>query len=298
MTAAELIEKINNSSSFKSVFPELGKWNDTYIEYIKMIHPDVCTVHGAHEANIKLNLYKEQLENGVKFRDDAGGVRYTPKEIVFEGDKKFLELSSHNYMTLWSKKDKDSTFFKKYIPESHKGNYIYELFDRAIPLLHVSDYFQGNVPQEHVNWIVNRILEFCCWMAQSRLVHCGLTPESIFVIPESHGIVVSSFYHMTTEGKRIMSVSGKYQSFYPSYLFDKKHGTKEATSKVDLECTMKIALYLLGDKTGNGAKLRKTHNNELLNFYSQVHEVAHTTYEQHKAIVAKHFPKKFYSLEL
>ncbi len=83
-------------------------------------------------------------------------------------------------------------------------------------------------------------------------MHCGLNPESIFIVPETHGIQICSFYHLTKIGNRIGTISGKYSNWYPQDVFK----TKIATPIIDLGCSMKIASYLLGDTSGIGIKHR------------------------------------------
>lgn len=301
MTATEIITLINNSSSLDEVFPNLGNWSETYKEFAKAIHPDICSVKGSNEAITRLNALRDELMNGRKGKDDAGEYIYNFEQVRFTGDPKLLKLSFENYRMLMMKKDEHSMFFKKYLPDvgsiMNDGSIIYRITERVVPLTDALSYFKGEIPQIHVNWILNRMLEFSCFMAQNGITHCGLTPESIFIVPKFHGIMVSSFYHLVRKGSRVQTISGKYKNFYPSFLFQKDN-PKQASSIIDIECAMRIAVYLLGDSSGNGAKLRKTHNNELLNFYTSKHGTAPETLQAHKDLVAKFFPKEFHVLTI
>ena len=96
------------------------------------------------------------------------------------------------------------------------------------------------------------MFEFILWLRQVGYAHMGLNPTTVFVVPETHGIIVISFYHMATLGKKAETISAKYKMWYPTSLFTEKI----ATPDIDLELSKKIALYLLGDKSAAGTKLK------------------------------------------
>jgi hypothetical protein len=67
-----------------------------------------------------------------------------------------------------------------------------------------------------------------------------------------------------------------------------------------LELSKKIALYLLGDKSGAGTKLKKDTdvNQEVLNFLLIKHQNIKDEYLQYRELLKKHFESKFYPLSL
>jgi hypothetical protein len=255
---------------------------------------------GAAEATSKLSTWKTEIEKGKRFKDDAGEVSYSINTVTFTGDKDLLKMSHDNFKRLAALKDSTSENFRKYLPMSMEllpdGSLKAVLWERAVPLLDLAAKFNGEVPQKHVNWVMNRMLEFSAWLDKIGYVHCGLNPDSVFIIPENHGMICTSFYHMTPKDKRISTVSGKYAGFYPQFLFDPSLRIKTAVSEIDVELCTRTGIYLLGDKSGLGTKLRKTHNNEVLDFYSTVHDSAINAMLDHREMIARLFKKEFHKL--
>ena len=124
----------------------------------------------------------------------------------------------------------------------------------------------------------------------------GLNPTTVFVVPETHGIIIISFYHMGTLGKKAETISAKYKMWYPTTLFTKKIATQD----IDLELCKKIALYLLGDRSAAGTKLKKDKdvNQDVLTFLLTKHENHKDEFVQYRELLAKNFEKKFYLLNL
>jgi len=304
MNPKDLISRIIAAKSFTEIFADLSTWKDTYKHYMLLLHPDICHEPGAGDASARLSNWKTEIEKGKVFTDDAGPVVYSLNVVTFKGDPALLQVSCNNFKTLAGLNDSASAHFRNYLPASMEmqpdGTLKCELHDRAVPLAAVVEYFNGAVPQEHVNWITNRMLEFAAWLAQVGYTHCGLNPESVFIVPETHGMICTSFYHFTQTGKRVTGISGKYLGFYPAYLLDPltPKTAKVATPLIDTELATRTAVYLLGDKSGLGSKLRKTHNNELLDFYSSIREDASDAFFTHRDLVKKLFPVKFYTLNI
>jgi hypothetical protein len=182
--------------------------------------------------------------------------------------------------------------FKKYLPKECRaladGTYRFSFEKRAIPLSGLQ------LPQEHVNWVLNRLLEYIAYLSQSGFVHGGLNPESVFIVPENHGIQVVSFYHLARKDRRIHTVSGRYMNWYPAQVVK----TKTASPVTDLECAKRIAAYLLGDGSGNAVKFRKTHNEDFINFLLTQHDNAYQCLTQYQQLLRRNFKTRFYSLTI
>lgn len=284
---AELIQRIKKANKLSDVL-DVNHFKVEFTALIKKIHPDVCKEDGAGEATAKLNKLKAEFTDGIIYTDDAGEFKSNGYFIDFMGDEKLLKQSLANYKILKAIKD---DHFHKYMPsnmENIDGMLHIKLDARAIPLVDL------NLPQEHVNWILSRILEFSTWLSQSGYVHCGINPASIFIVPETHGIQVCSFYHMTKSDGRVNTISGRYQNWYPPALF----ATKKATSTIDLELAKKTAIYLLGDKSGSGIKLKKTHNEHFMDFVIAQHYEAFETYDTYRKMLKANFPTKFHILNI
>jgi len=295
MTDIDVIEKILKSSKPSDLFNG-DEPKKIYIQYSKLIHPDVCGNKSAGEAMAKMNYFKDVIENGTPYVDETGPFRVFEKKIVYEvndGNRKLLTKSVSNYKLLMTKHDNASVHFHKYLPQSmvlEKDQLTINLADRSVPLT------GQKLEQKHINWLFSRMFEFTLWLRQIEYVHLGLNPTTVFVVPETHGIIVISFYHMTVLGKKAETISAKYKMWYPTTLFTKK----VATPDIDLELCKKIALYLLGDKSAAGTKLKKEKevNQEVLTFLLTKHKNEKDEFVQYRELLKKNFESKFYPLSL
>ena len=290
METKSLIENILNAKKLEDIL-DVSKLKSEFDVIIKRIHPDRCPLAQAHEATSKLISLKNMFEKGKIYADDIGQYRTNGYFVEQSGDKDFLKKSLANYTKLMSRKDKSSLSFHRYLPESMemKGDVLRITFaHRALPLSSLQ------LPQEHVNWVLSRILECTAWLHEIGYVHAGITPESIFVVPETHGILITSFYHMTEIDRPLTTISAKYKHWYPASTFD----TKKASPLIDIELAKKVAIGLLGDVSGSGVRLKKTHNKEFIDFVIRQHDTAYDTLKQYRELVNKLFEKKFYPLDI
>jgi hypothetical protein len=287
ITAEEVIEKVLNSKSVVDCFYDMNDWKFNYKKFIVLIHPDVCKLPQAQEATEKLNKFKEELESGKKHNDDAGTVSYALKTIEIIGDKALLKKSFDNYNFLMSLTDESSKHFKKYLPISGKliseNELQFTLTFRAVPLSSL-----GTVEQKHANWMLSRMFEFASWINQIGYAHAGINPESIYVMPENHGMCCISFYHLTKLDTPLKTISAAYKNFYPPQVF----ANKKAESNIDLDLAKRTTIYLLGDKSGSGVVLRKTHENEIIDFLQKQSYVADENYKEYRTLLKKYFDTK------
>lgn len=291
MDTQELIEIIEKSSKVEDVI-DVSDFKNEFNNVVKEIHPDRCSLSGAVNATAKMNDWRDLFENGKEYKNDVGVFKTNGYWVDFNSTEKNHSWSIENYRLFQQLKDDASEHFKKYIPKEGKllsdGTIKYNFEKRAIPL-------SGLVlPQEHVNWVLNRLLEYCSYLSQIGFSHCGLNPESVFIVPETHGIQVCSFYHLTKIGNRIKTISGKYKNWYPQEIFS----TKTAVPLIDIECSKKIASYLLGDLSGSGIKFKKTHNEDFVNFIIRQDENAYKALSYYKELLKKNFKKEFHLLTI
>lgn len=273
---------------------DINNLRDEYRSIMKQIHPDVCKHPDAASAASKMGELKEHFENGKKYTDEAGTYTTNGYTITYTGDKNLLAISMSNYQKLLSFKDPASANFHQYLPESMtlKGGTELEvkLRMRSVPL-------SGHtLPQKHVNWITSRMLEFTAWLNQVGFVHCGINPESVFVIPQNHGIQVPSFYLMAPVGSSLKGVSGPYRSWYPARTFT----DKDADPTIDLELVKRTSIYLLGDRSGMGVKLRKSAdiNQEVLQYLITQDATPYDSWKRYRDILSKNFKKEFHELSI
>lgn len=294
MTDVELIDVVLKSKKPSDIF--VDDWKKDYLRYCKLIHPDTCGHPKASDAMAIINHYKDVIENGIGYVDEAGAFRVFEKKIVYEVtdvNRKLITKSVNNYNLLKAKHDKASESFHRYLPKSmvlETNKLTINLKDRSVPLT------GQKLPQIHINWLFSRMFEYVLWLRQINYSHMGLNPITVFVVPETHGIIVISFYHLNVLYKKAETISAKYKMWYPTTLFTEKM----ATPDIDLELCKKIALYLLGDRSAAGTKLKKDKevNQEVLTFLLTKHENHVDEFKKYREILKKNFETKFYPLNL
>jgi len=295
-----MIDKILNAKTLADVL-DINDVDAQFRHVVKLVHPDICSDPRASDAFAKLQLLKTNFINGESFNDDAGPYKTNGYFIRFSGDKDVQKKSVEWYYRLMKIRT-DATIFHKYLPASvssvndpakstpNLDATEYTLLRRGIPLSKLP------VPmaQEHVNWILSRMLEFNVFLHTNNIVHGGYNLNSVFITPEDHGIQIVSFYHATLAGHKMQSVSGHYRMWYPAELFV----SKKATYDIDLELAKRIAAYLLGDRSGIGTALKKTHNREFINFLLTRHDDPVEAFKQYRELLTKNFKKKFHVLNI
>lgn len=291
MNQQDVIDKIINASKIEDVL-SVENFKDEFNTLIKDIHPDRCKLNGASDATAKLNQWRDVFENGKAYKDDIGVYKTNGYWADFKSPEKNLNWSIDNYRLFMALKGETNEHFKKYLPKEGKlladGTFRFEFDKRAIPLSGLT------LSQEHVNWVLSRLLEYCAYLSQFGFSHCGLNPETVFIVPETHGIQICSFYHLTRIGNKIGTISGKYSNWYPPEIFT----IKIATPTIDIECSKKISAYLLGDTSGSGIKFRKTHNDDFINFIITRHDNSYSSLMAYKELLQKNFKKQFHSLTI
>ncbi len=294
MDAQNLIDKILKCNNPEEIFTKQS-FKKEYISYIKLLHPDICDLPKAHEAVTKINTFKAVLENLTRLADDAGDFQWENSNnnvLIFKGKKEVLEKSFANYQKLMSLKDDASLHFQKYLPQKmeFKGDYLYVfLHERSVSFAHLT------LPQHHITWVTSRMFELVAWLHQVGYCHAGLTPESLCVVPHTHGIVCVSFYHLAPLNNTLTTISSKYINWYPNPVFF----DKRASANIDLTLIQNTALFLLGDSSGNGVRLKKHCNETLIDFFITPHYKAFESFDAYRKMLSTVFGKpKFFPLDI
>jgi hypothetical protein len=290
ISVSKLIEIIIQAQSYSDIFVDLNNWKEESEIILSEIHPDKCSLSGAKEATEKLLGFINEMENGKEHTDDAGTVTYFPTHILIEGDEYLLKRSIDNYKLL--KKEADEHFIK-YLPENMVLEYNtlkIGLKNRAIPLISCP-----KLPQEHLNWILNRLLEFSTWLNKLGYSHNGINPESIYIVPETHGIICISFYHLLRLEEKLSTVSLRYAQYYPEDIYD----NKIAECYIDVECSKRTIAFLAGDTSGAAILLKEKLNSEWLDFVLTSTTIpTFEVYQEYIDLLSRNFEKKFYPLHL
>lgn len=283
-------------------YPDICRSQGDYKILAKNLHPDVNKDKNAILAFTHLNTLKTDFEKGYEFRDESGVFRSNYLVHKWEGDIDLLKQSKQNYDKLiyLAKSNFNAqsfSHFMQYIPSNldfEGGELIYKSQYKCIPLSKVIGLLPEAEKNKHVNWIFSRLIEFVTMLESLEVTHAGLNPDSIFIIPETHGIKVTSFYHVCTD--TVKTINGKYKNYYPPYVFD----TKEAGSYIDINLAKKTAICALGDISGSGVRLRGdvNVNQNVLNFLMSPETDAFYSMRIWREILDKNFIKEFVYLTI
>lgn len=288
LTSDQLIKDIQRAVKLQDLL-DMDKRKEEFKQIMKLIHPDVCGHPDAHNAVTKLNELKSIYENGKVYHDESGVFRTNGEFLIYEGKEELLQVSFKRYNFLMKLKDDASLHFRKYLPKSmrlEKGKLYVKLAERSVPLS------GRQLPQHHVMWVLSRMLEFSGWLNQVGYVHAGLNPESVFVVPETHGIVITSFYHLTLKNTKLNTITARYRNWYPPKVFKEKR----ALPVIDAELSKKTAICLMGDTSGSGIKLKKTHHKEFIDFVIAQHTAPFIAYQKYREMLKRNFKPKFHQL--
>jgi len=285
-----LIQKTLRARRLEEVLegPDL---NRAYRKLARLLHPDVCHLPGASQALSHLNRLRADYLKGQMMEDDAGQVKLQENTAVFYGERQLLKQSQQHYRQLYNRPGKAAQHFKRYLPKSmcrQNDQLLVSFEQRSVCLAGRTLTFP------HVRWILSRLLEFCAWLSQEGYVHAGIQPESVWVVPETHGIVIGSFYHLSPMGIAQQSVSAAYRHWYPEALFVKKR----AEPYIDLELSKRLACYLLGSRAGNATALHGKCHPAFIRFLNSTHRDAYRCYDEYRRMISNYFDQQFYSLNL
>lgn len=292
MDAPTLLTAILSSTSPAGLLSR-RHYRQQYLGYLKLLHPDVCRLPGAGDAVARLNDYVAQLKALDQLTDDAGPLRRRDAQTFsLEGDPTLLQQSLNNYRRLTQLSSGAAGHFRRYLPTELRREGDALLVSGPEFLVPLSGL---TLPTEHVAWVLSRLLELVAWLHQEGFCHAGLNPESLALVPGTHGVIALSLYHLTSLGGPLTAVSGKYLNWYPPAVFR----DKRATAYIDLSLAQRTALYLLGDPSGHGVKLHKTVDERLINFLIAPQQNAYAALTEWRALLHTVFGKPvFHPLEL
>ncbi len=294
MTDTQLIALLMEPNSIiLDIFPDLNKHKDVYKEYIRLIHTDKCSHPKAVDATMKLNDWRDIINKGETYRDDAGEVRYFQQGIIETiAEPLMLKHSFNNWQTLRKATGDIAEQLHLRIPEEailEDNKLTFKMDYRALPLSQLMKKY-GAMDLKHVNWVVSRTLEFASLMHGLGYSHCGITPDSVYVVPETHGIYVTSFYHMAELDGKVSTVSSRYKNFYPPSLFTEK----KAVQGIDIDLCKRTAIYMLGDQSALGNKLKGKMPADILAFLMKPDSDSFACYKEWRAVLTKNFAPQFH----
>lgn len=293
MDVGPLIKTILEAPGPLSIFQSLDTIEKDYRWMTKLLHPDVCPHADAARALSKISGFRKGLKNGFDHLDDAGAVVYNQGYILFKGDPQAIKTSFQRYASLMNLRGKDAEFFQGYLPTGCVLEGVQlklNIPTRAVPISSL-----GEMEPRHVYWIVSRMLELASWFWQVDMVHGGFNPNTIYVRPKDHGIICPTFYHMVGAHSRMKTISSEFSNWYPPELLK----DKKAIDGLDAHLIKKIGIYLLGDPSGIGNKLRGRYGPWVMDFFTAPFESNEVIYRKFRKLLEEHTDTtKFHELKV
>jgi hypothetical protein len=291
LTPEQLIIEVNKAVKIEDLIKISSDFKNEFRSLISLIHPDICHLPGAEEATRKLNILKDKYEKGEIYHDEVAEFSTNGYTTIYSADRIILANNHNNYQALVHAAKGMAPHLLNYLPKDMTltdDGLVVSSSDRHIPI------GKMQLPQEHVNWVLSRLLEFSMMCNKCGFSHCGLNPESVFLVPETHGIVINSFYHLSRIDQKVQTIAAAYKNWYPAKLFV----DKIATSSIDLELSKKMAINLLGDRSGSGIKLKKDHNESWIDYVIQQDDDPIQSYDNYRRILKQQFETKFFILNI
>ncbi|WP_353719487.1 hypothetical protein [Dyadobacter sp. 676] len=281
----EMIDRVMRATHFN----ELKQHNGSVLQFkdiLKTIHPDKCKHPQAQEATNRLLAMHRHFTDGSPYTDDSGEFLTNDFWVKYRGEEFVIAAAKQKQQQVMAGA---GAHLKRYMPYVWDSDRSLLLDQRAIPLVNLT------LPQEHVNWVVSRLLEFCMLLhRQLGMAHLGLTPAHVMLVPETHGIAVAGFYHAVALDSRVSTISAAYRHWYPGSLLD----SKKATENADLEMVKRVGAYLLGDRSGLGNALIRTHHREFVDFLLGADDDSLSCYEKYREMLDKNFRSQFIHLNI
>lgn len=244
---------------------------------LKQFHPDVCKDPNAQVVTQKLIEYLSIINTGYKTKDDIGLVTTKDNIIKFNISTEYVNKSKTVIDQLLRINDSQLNYFLPKETLIDAGELKCVCYKRIVPLDIMI------LEPEAVNWVVSRVLGFLVILHFYKYVHAGITPNALWVDPETHGIVFPSFYHSGKFGDKIKTISGKYSKFYPKHFLD----DGKLSPELDIQLAKKLALHLYGDKIPK---------NFVKFFGSHKYNSSLDVYNMWRDLLKNNFPKKFVKL--
>lgn len=129
--------------------------------------------------------------------------------------------------------------FERYLPKITKSVQLqddrrYLEIAKTPDLLRLRDVVThlGPLDSKHTAWIVSSLLNLCCYLQFTGLVHGDISPDTYFISPKYHsGALLGGWWYVTPQGSQLTLLPKRTVGVLPF----KTRLTKIASSQVDLE---------------------------------------------------------------
>jgi hypothetical protein len=236
--ATDILTQLNMMRSEGKKLAQVGNW-----EYPNKF---VFTTTDKKERRIRFRRKKEF---------ELGTILYGHKIVAFVVKNDFADLVERARQNILGMTYPGELAKFKTVSPNLKGVFhtndsrIIVVFETAEELFHLSDildHYKGQIPPEHVAWLINRVYDHLCLLLVNRMTLNDISPDTLWVSPSQHSVTPLGgwFYSVKTGYKLdvLPAFSAKYCSL------DMKR-QKIAQPDLDLRLIKLLGLKLMGSVT-------------------------------------------------
>lgn len=235
-----------------------------------------------HEYTLGLKFSSGNLFDRYEATYDDG---HGKAELLVTKSDADEDLSQNNFATLKvlaKELPEDRARYYPKIIESFRwkqstGNLVVtavERIDGFFTLAQVKERYPNGVDPKDFAWIFRRMLYSLSNLIDMNIVHGAVTPESVLIHPEMHGLLLRDWQYSVSLGVPLEAIPAEYQSFYPKSVFSHE----VVTSSLDILLAAKTAETILSENSPkqfkaflNGCKVLNPPNaGELLNEFDEL----------------------------
>lgn len=238
------------------VFATIG---DMYLRALKKIKDNAWGAHGSIEIeSADGKKYRARYRHHRKF--ELGDLYIGDTVIAYLLDNSAQDLADAEAAAVkgfvFSKNDpKMEADLSKVLPRAMirtptADGRIFVAYAKTAEWLSMRDiirHFGGKVPPKHAAWMISRLYNLARYLDYTGLMHGDLSPETLFIHPQDHGVAIfGGWWYSRPIGKKMSALPSRTIRYAPKAVVE----AKVASQRIDLECIKATGRELLGDISG------------------------------------------------
>jgi len=193
-----------------------------------------------------------------------------------------------------------SKYLPRLVAKFETDEYLGMVISKTSELLSLKDvltFYQGQLSDRHVAWILGTLYNMACYLNYAGLSHNAISLENYFISPKDHtGVLLGGWWYTVKQGTKMLGVSEKVYAIMPPTVKNEKKGN----ILTDLEAIRLLGRELLGDPNGTRLETLKAAPTPMINWLRGVaSETAYQEYQNwNKVLTASFGMKKFVVMDL
>lgn len=212
---------------------------------------NMIKIYGIDKKTYSLNFIK-------KHNFELGEMYISSSCVMYLVDKKFKQFYNNFIKRISNFKYADSLMkdeFEKYLPtklsnfetKDGKLGLVIKKTKDVLSLRDILNYYNGNIPDRHVAWILSSLYNLACYLSYNKIVHNNITVDTYFISPLYHsGCLLGGWWYTTQEKEKMIGTTGEVLSVMTKTTKD----LKLSDTKTDLESIKLLGRIILGSRSG------------------------------------------------